>query len=496
MAKLTEQELLSLSEAELIKIYQELEAKTAVSVFDPNFPQQQRFIEDTAKLKLLSCTRRAGKSMTAAIYLLSEALKNPGCNCLAIGLTRESIKSILWKDCLRFLNEKHQLGAIFNLTELTMTLTNGSVIRLTGIDSDENESRKLLGGKYRLVCVDEGSMYTIDLRNLIYGILKPAMTDPNAGGQRGTIAMMGTSSNFTRGLFYDVATGKEPGWSVHNWSAHDNPYVAKQWQEELDEIATLRPLYMQTPQFRQWYLNEWVVDEEKLCYKFNESKNLYDQRPKLNSELWTYVLGIDLGWEDDTAFVLSAFHANDPSLYIVETFNKKFMTLPDVELKIHDFQQNYEISRIIIDGSAKQAIETMRTKTSIPFEFADKMGKEAFIELLNSDLIQAKVKIHSSCKNLINELMSLVWMTDGDRIRQPKKEHPALPNHLCDALLYNWRMCFHHHAEPATKVIPIGSPAWYQKQSEDIWERERERLEQEAGNSGDWPEQPSFNNRY
>ncbi len=484
---MTEQELLTRSEEELIAIYQKLEAEAVPNLCDPNFPQQQAFIEDAHKLKLLSCTRRAGKSMTAAIYLISEALKNPGCNCLAVGLTRESIKAILWKDCLRYINEKFKLNATFNLTELTMTLTNGSVIKLTGIDSDENESLKLLGAKYRLVCIDEGSMYTIDLRNLVYGILKPAMTDPNAGGQRGTIAMMGTSSNFTRGLFYDVATGKEPGWSVHEWSAHDNPYVAKQWQEELDEIREQRPLYMETPQYRQWYLNEWVVDEEKLCYKFNEKKNLYTERPSPSSELWTYVLGIDLGWEDDTAFVLSAFHSNYPSLFVVETYNRRHMTLPDVELKIHEFQRVYEISRIIIDGSAKQAVETMRTKTAIPFEFADKQGKEAFIELLNSDLIQEKVKIHKGCTALINEMMSLVWMTDGDRIKFPKKEHPALPNHLCDALLYNWRMCFHHHFEPVTKLIPVGSPAWYQKQSEDIWEREREKLEQQEGNSLDWP---------
>ncbi len=493
---MTKEEFLALTPDELVLLVSELQAKTHINVYDPNFPQQQAFIEDPAKLKLLSCTRRAGKSMTAAIYLISEALKNPGTNCLAIGLTRESIKSILWKDCLRFLNEKHNLNAVFNLTELTMTLTNGSVIKLTGVDSDENESLKLLGGKYRLVCIDEGSMYTVDLRNLVYGILKPAMTDPNAGGQRGTIAMMGTSSNFTRGLFYDVATGKEPGWAVHEWSAHDNPYVAKQWAEELEEIRTLRPLYMGTPQFRQWYLNEWVVDEEKLCYKFNESKNIYSERPPLSPSLWTYVLGVDLGWEDDTAFVLSAFHSNDHRLYVVETFNRKYMTLPDVEAKIHEFQTGYDISRIIIDGSAKQAIETMRTKTAIPFEFADKQGKEAFIELLNADLIQEKIKIHKGCTGLINELMSLVWMTDGDKIRLPKKEHPALPNHLCDALLYNWRMCFHHHHEPVTKIVPVGSPAWYQKQSEDIWTRERERLEQESGLSNDWPEQTPFDPRY
>jgi hypothetical protein len=458
-------------------------------LFDPNFPQQKKFIQDPAKLKLLSCTRRAGKSMTAALYLISEALNNPGCNCLAIGLTRESIKSILWKDCLHFLNTKYRLGARFNLTELSMTMPNGSVIRLTGIDADERESLKLLGAKYRLVCVDEGSMYTVDLRNLIYGVLKPAMTDPNAGGQRGTIAMMGTSSNFTRGLFYDVDTGTEPGWSVHRWSAHDNPYIAKQWQEELDEIAAQRPLYMETPQFKQWYLNQWVVDDEKLCYRFNEKRNLYSDRPPLFPEGWTYILGIDLGWEDDTAFVLSAFHQNDEHLYVMETFNKKFMTLPEVETKIKQYMlSDHPPARIIIDGAAKQSIETMRSRTSIPFEFADKQGKESFIELLNSDLIQAKVKIHKSCTALVNEMMSLVWMTEGNKIRQPKKEHPALPNHLCDALLYNWRMCYHYHSEPTAKVIPIGSPAWYQQQADGIWERERERIEMEEGiNQGSWP---------
>lgn len=469
--------------------YEREKIENVPNLFDAEFPQQQRFIDDPAKLKLLSCTRRAGKSMTAAIYLISEALRYPGCNCLALGLTRETIKAILWKDCLRYLDKKHNLNARFNLTELTMTLPNGSLIQLTGVDTDENEMLKLLGRKYRLVCIDEGSMYTIDLRNLVYGILKPAMAD-----QRGTIAMMGTSSNFTRGLFFDIATGKEPGWALHSWSAHDNPYIRKQWQEELDEIATQRPLYMETPQFKQWYLNQWVIDDEKLCYKFNEKKNLFTELPPLFPEGWTYILGVDLGWEDDTAFVLSAFHQHDPRMYVIDAFNKKFMTLPMVEAKIKEYLTGPRaVSRVIIDGAAKQSIETMRTRTQIPFEFADKQGKESFIELLNSDLIQAKIKIDKELTNLVNEMMSLVWMTEGERIKLPKKEHPALPNHLCDALLYSWRMCYHYHNEEPAKVIPIGSPEWYKKQSEDIWERERENLERlEGQNQGDWPSEGNF----
>jgi hypothetical protein len=57
-------------------------------LFDPRFPQQKNFVADPAKLKALWCTRRAAKSYTAGLYMVKEALENPGVNCLFIGLTR------------------------------------------------------------------------------------------------------------------------------------------------------------------------------------------------------------------------------------------------------------------------------------------------------------------------------------------------------------------------------------------------------------------------
>lgn len=38
----------------------------------------------------------------------------------------------------------------------------------------------------------------------------------------------------------------------------------------------------------------------------------------------------------------------------------------------------------------------------------------------------------------------------------------------------------------------MGSPGWYKQQSEDIWEREREKLEQESGMNTDWPESSNY----
>lgn len=444
------------------------------TLYNATFPQQRAFCEDPARLKAIFCTRRAAKSYTLGLYLVHEALTVPGSNCLFIGLTRQSAADIIIKDILQDINRKHKLGMKFNKATLDVTFPNGSVIKITGVDTDEAEMNKLLGKKYRLVCVDEASLYTIDVRHLVYGILGPAMADLD-----GTICLAGTSSNFTRGLFYDITTSKEAGWSLHKWTAHENAYV--DWKRILDRIAAERPLYMETPQYRQWYLNEWVVDEGKLVYKFNEGRNLYTELPHPLNSGWTFNLSCDTGWEDDNAFILSGYHVNDPALYIIKSFKKNHMTFDQVEAKLKEMSADprYPISSVIIDGANKQGVETMRLRSDIHFEYADKLGKVDHIEICNGDLIQGRVKIHTGCTDLIDELMSLVWKTDGDKIRLPKKEHPSLPNHLCDAFLYGWYNGYHFLSAPPVKAKIPGTIEYIKEQEDLHKEAIRERIKRE-----------------
>ncbi len=399
-------------------------------VLEDSFELQRQFIRDEARQKALFCTRRSSKSFSGGLLLEDTALRYPGCNVLFIGLTRASAKAIIWKDIIQIIDRKYGLKGRPNQADLTMTLPNGSLIAITGIDADENEMKKLLGRKYKLVVIDEASMYTIDLRNLVYGILGPAVVDED-----GTIVLLGTASDFPRGLFYDITTGRERGWKLYEWSAFDNPYVAKQWASAIEKIRTERPEYMETPQYKQWFLNQWVIDDQKLVYRFSMEKNLIKALPMLPHGGWTYVLGVDTGWEDDSAFVLTAYHEHDPHLYIISIFKQKKMTFDDVANKIQDFMKSGQMAphKIVIDGANKQGVESMRVRSNIPFEYADKQDKITFIELCNSDLIQGRIKIIDTADNrpLWQEMSSLVWVSDGDKIRYPKKEHPSLPNHLC-----------------------------------------------------------------
>lgn len=452
------------------------------SLLDPDFKCQNDFILDPAKLKVAFCTRRAAKSYTAGLYLIKECLENPGVTCLFIGLTRLSVKAIIWKDILKVINRKHNLGISFNETLLTATFPNGSIIYLVGVDSDEKEKEKLLGQKYRLVILDESASYTINQRELVYGILKPAVAD-----YRGTICMMGTSGNLTKGLFFDITNGKEPGWSTHRWTAHQNPHVARQWQEELDEIKRDRPLFMETPLFKQWYLNQWVVDEDKLVYKYNSSRNQYRDLPKYAAGEWTYSLGVDLGYEDSSAFTVAASHDYDKTLYFVETFKKSKMDITDVAEKIREFQKKYNCVKVVMDGANKQAVEEIQKRHQIAITVADKQGKEDFIEIMNGEMIQGFIKLHEILANpLSEEYQGLIWKMDGDKVAVPRKEHPACENHLTDSALYIWRHNYSYAADAHPRPKPKwGTQEWAEQQVDEMFEHELERLKQSHNNGGD-----------
>lgn len=462
--------------SEVLKAYLEARQTATKSRFNVEaiaFKQQLEFMNDRSRLKALFCTRRAAKSYTGGLYLIREALATPGCNVLYIGLTRQSAHGIIWKDILRELDLKHKLNIKFNETLLTATLPNGSVIWVTGADTDESEMNKLLGRKYKLVVLDEASMFTVNMHQLVYGVLKPATAD-----QRGTICLMGTASNITRGLFYDISNSNEPGWSLHTWTAYDNPHVALQWTEEINEITTLRPLFKETALFRQWYLNQWVIDEDALVYKFQRGRNETTGLPLFELPNH-YILGIDLGHSPDpSAFVVALYNDASPILYVVHAEKHLNMDITMVADKIKELDKRYNFDAKIIDGSMKMAIAEMNSRHNCNVIPADKTGKEHWINLLNSDLIQKRILFLKETEELMKEQESLVWETDNGVIEVPRKEHGGLANHLCDAFLYLWR---YTHAYLYTKPILPTKIDWTRQ---DQWEpRHLQNLEEQVRKS-------------
>lgn len=397
-------------------------------------------------------------------------VQHPNSSVLIVGLTRESIKRIYIKDVLSVINREYKLGAEFNKTELSMNFPNGSVLYMVGANSDEEEMLKLLGQKFRLVIIDESSMYdNIDQRELVYGVIKPALAD-----YKGTLAMIGTPSNFTNSLFYDITTGQENGWSVHRWSALNNPHVRDNMQEEIDFMLQHHPGIETTPRFRQHYLGEWYVDKSALVYKYDARTNDIPSLPY--DHVYHYVLGIDLGYDDATSFVVGAYSFYDPHLYIVSAEKKSGMLLTDVADKIRQLQERFAITNIIVDGAAKQSVEEIKQRYQIPMITAEKQHKRDFIELMNTDLRTGKIKVGPACDVLKEEWQYLIWDEKQRKVGN-WIENSSCDNHAADAALYMWRWSYNYAA------IPAPSEKTPDQQLEDWWDKQGQEIEKEKGDS-------------
>lgn len=455
-------------------------------LIDENFGPQSAFLEDSASRVVVLCTRRAGKSYGAALRLLRAAYAHPGASCLYVALTRDSAKRILWKDVLKNINRKLSMRAAFNETALSMTLPNGSVIYLLGADADDSEREKLLGQKYAAVVIDESASFKSDLKDLVYGVLEPAVSD-----YAGSIAMIGTPSNLKKGLFFELTQGQEPlkpgrwakeGWSGHRWGAEDNPHQREAWRKKIAEIEASNPHVRETPLFQQHYLGRWVVDDSKLVYRFTQERNTYRELPEHRNGNWSYVLGVDLGHSPGpSAFVVCAYHQYDRVLYVLEAFKQLRMDVTDVANKIKEYQRRLEIDVVVIDNANKQAVAEMSNRHELALTPADKTGKTDFIELMNGELIQGNIRIQEdACQPLADEWAGLIW----DERSKKREEHPNCANHLSDATLYSWRHCFQYLAQKEPE----------QPKEEDLLELAAVRRYREQHFSGDVLNIPSTQN--
>lgn len=423
-------------------------ADTVATLRKSVFKEQLAFIDDRAKLKAVKCTRRAGKSYgCAGIYMAITCIENPGCNCLYMATTRESAKKIILKDILKVIDKKHNLQVKVNHTLLEVLFPNGSMIYIVGLDSSPEEMEKALGLKYKLCIIDEAGSWRQDQEELVHSILEPACADED-----GTICMLGTPKNFTRSYFFRITFRKGlPGWSYHEWSYKQNPHTCKQVEAQIARMVAVNPRVVETPAFRQMYLGEWVVESNKLCYKYEKGRNQAVMLPQ--GHQWFHVLGLDLGFNDATAFVISAYSPTCPEMYIVKVVKQKALDITGVAQYLAGFDHEYRPIKWIVDGASKQAVEELRNRHGFPLLPADKTGKADFIEIMNADFIMGKIKLLPGADPLEEEYENLIW----DDKSQKREEHPGCENHGADGALYSWRECFHHRAAPPKPKILPGS---------------------------------------
>lgn len=469
--------------------------------FDPAkilFPVQLNFVLDQSKRKAAVCSRRAGKSFSIAVMLILAALKHQDAHCPYITLTRMQGKRILWP-ALRKLDRTYDLGMKFNLQELSATLPNGSTIFICGAN-DESEIERLRGIAVPIAVIDEAQAFRPFIRKLIHDILDACTMDLD-----GQIVLTGTPNAGCVGLFYEATTGDVPqgekdefaseegsenaaGWSVHHWTVLQNchlgpdPDYPRRW---LAEYKRRNRWTDDHPTYRREWLGEWVRDENALVYKLKHY-SIVDKLPEAPD--LEYILGVDFGFVDATAYSILAFSELLAEVYVVETLKEEGQIPSAIAARIDKLNRQYDFVSMVGDpgGGGKFVIEEANTRFGLSMQVAEKSGKNAFIDLLNGDLAAGTFKVLRHCTELIEEVALLQWKDHPDdvldqdgRVKRNDRRipDPRYADHVCDATLYAYREARHFLHENIENLPLEGSKEWWDKEEQRIEESLEAELE-------------------
>ena len=456
--------------AKKLERLQKLKAKTIV--LDPSFPKQNDFVNDKSRFLDAQCSRRAGKTNGLAIRFFKTLERHPKSQCMYLALTRDSARDIMWP-VLHEMNDKYGIGCTFVESKLTMTHPNGAKLILLGADM-KNFIKRLKGRKFPGVGIDEAQDFGTHLQSLIDDVLTPSIADyPD-----GWLALTGTPGPVPSGFFFQVTQEKKFGYSHHEWTLLDNPYMPNP-DKFIADLCKRREWDENHPTLLREYRNKWVLDVESLWVRYKESINHFQELPDIKPAKYNYILGIDLGFKDADALAILAYSDTSPNTYLVKEVITPKQAITPLVNQIKQLQKEYDIVKMVIDAGAlgKKIAEEMIRQHQIPVEAADKARKQENVEFLNDALRTGRFKAKTTSRFAQDSyLVQIDWeKTTPDRIVVKKNYH----SDIIDAVLYAFKFSPAYAYTPPAAPPKFGSKEWADQQSASMFEAELEGLQKE-----------------
>lgn len=440
--------------------------QSGLLICDTKFPQQHAFVMDQSRLLCAQTTVRAGKSTGLALKFFRAGHKYKNLMMPYIALTRGSAKDIMWP-ILHEVSERYAIPCDFTENDTTCTIrSTGSSIKLFGADMP-NFIPRLKGIKTPIAAVDEAQDFRAHIEDLIETILI-ARTSEYEDGQ---VVLTGTPGPIPKGYFYEASTGQRSGFSVYNWSLFDNPYFPGA-RKFVDDLINLRQWKPDNPTLLREYYGRWVMDLDALLIKYDDKINNYASLPIAN---WTYLLGIDLGFNDADALAVLAWSPTQPATYLVEEKITDKQGLTELVKQILELNETYKFAKMVIDegGLGKKLAEEIRRQHKIPVHPADKSRKMEAITFLN-DALRTKRFFAKSNSRFAQD--SYLVQIDKDKTTPDRTVvKDSFHSDIIDAALYAFKESPAYTYQVQAEKIIYGSPEWQKSEVKRMEEEAYER---------------------
>ena len=235
--------------------------------------------------------------------------------------------------------------------------------------------------------------------------------------------------------------------------------------EQTKFLELYGPGYVEEDWWKEQYLCQWVHSTKRQVYKLS-NKNLIghlecgEEAPTAQFlQTATYGLGMDFGFSPDPmAFLTVAYNLKySNKFYVIEEFKQTEMYDQDVSNKIKELDRKYHYTFMVADAGAQanQRVSNLNVNFGHFIVAADKPGKEAHWNMINSDFRSGNILISPNCSQLINEMQNLIFDPVQLNTNNKRVEKAGLPNDLCDSLLYIHHHCRHHWYKAPKPIVPV-----------------------------------------
>lgn len=377
---------------------------------------QQVISNDSARFRVIVAGRRFGKTFLA-INELAKFARYPNQKCLYIATTYRQAKGVIWDDLLQLLYEKNWVKKV-NLSDLTVTLVNGSIITLRS--SDNNSA--LRGTKWNFISLDE---YASMDPTTWDSILRPTLSDT-----QGHAMFIGTP--YGRNHFWDLYNNANTldDWSSYQYTTAEGGNVAP---EEIE--AAKRD--MAEREFNQEYKATFEDAAGVIAYAFTQDN--VKTAPKLSNSNALHI-GMDFNTDNFAACVMIQ---DRDTLHIIDEIMLQNASTGDM---CKEIQLRYGRRMIFVypDASGNQrktsangmtdhlilhnaGFKVRTPKTNPPVKDAI----AAVNSRLRSTTGDIKLFIDPQCKNTLDSMNKFTYK-EGSRVPDKTSGY----DHMFDALKY------------------------------------------------------------
>ena len=371
-------------------------------------PKQNEIAASTHRFRVVNCGRRFGKTTLAIEEIKGKAVYG-STRCCYVAPTFQQARDIAWEHL-----KKELLGIATNINESRLEIKvmnkkgTESVIILRGWESVET----LRGQAFDFIVVDE----IASMRNWWTNwneVLRPTLTDT-----RGEVLFISTPKGFNH--FYDLFNmqDKNTDYQSFRFTSYDNPYIPA---DELNKARSEMP----EDQFAQEYMADFRKTQGLVYKDFDRVKHVYTEAV-FNSV--DRLVSIDWGYTNPTAIYLIK-KDTDANYWITSEFYKVQKTTPE----IIEYASSLRGNKYYPDPAEPDRLEEMRRAGLNVHEVSKDI--EAGISCIQELLKTNRLKIHSSCVNLINEFETYRYpdkKPDMNEKEVPIKEH----DHALDSIRY------------------------------------------------------------